>query len=160
MSLSPDVSIEPVEDISTFDDWGDFSAVIDQLEAQEQGAEEGIEPQSEPVDNSTKIEMAGDLLGALFNLSEKAISHTSGVAFTFNEADKVEVIEATKPVLEMHSGEALEMLGDYIPYAALLLAVVGLVYSSKQRLAELKAAQALEQGGKDGKEESATAQAA
>ncbi len=140
---------------TAFDDWGDFDAVIHQLEAQEQSESTEVATLTEPVDNSSKVEAAGDLLNAVFGLSEKAISHMSGVTFTFDERDKAEVIDASKPVLEMHGDGLLSLFGDYLPYATLIAAIIGLIYSSKCRLAELKA-----QGGEHGKEDSAAAETA
>ncbi len=146
------------DDMQASDDWGDFDAVINQLEQQEQTEAEALEPETEQVDSS-KVEAAGDLLHALFGISEKAISHISEVEFTFDEKDKSEVVEASKPVLEMHGDGLLRMFGDYMPYATLLIAIIALIYSSKKRLAELQAVKLLEHGGSDGKE-TATAKAA
>ncbi len=56
----------------------------------------------------------------------------------------------------MHSGSILSIFGEYMPYATLIVAVIGLTYSSKKELARLKS----EKEGVNGKKEKRTAQAA
>ncbi|PMO52556.1 hypothetical protein [Vibrio splendidus] len=121
------------------DDWGDFGAVISQLEDQEQTEFDSVgltEPAEAAVEDKTEA-MAG-LLEVMFALSEQATSIISGVDFEFDSKGKAAVIDAAQPVFAKHGSALMGVFGDYIEEATLLLAVLGLIYASKKQLAVLK----------------------
>lgn len=137
-------------------DWGDFSAVITQLEQQESATAvtDSETEQTEPV-TEDKSESVALLLSGVFSLAEQATSALSGVEFEFDAKGKEEVINAALPVLAKRGDSLIAVFGDYIEEGALLLAVIGLVVGARKSIAAAKA----HQGGEDGKAESATAQA-
>lgn len=138
MSQQHDTSLEPASD-----DWGDFGAVISQLEEQENSDDstesalsgEHAQPDSSQPDNT---EALSGLLSVVLMISEKATSIIAGVDFEFDEKGKQEVINAAMPVLNKHGGVVAGWLGDYVEEATLLLAVLGLVYASRRSLKTLK----------------------
>lgn len=135
-----------------FDDWGDFNAVITQLEQQESAAEvtESETEQTEPL-TEDKSESIALLLSGAFSLAEQATSALSGVEFEFDVKGKEEVINAALPVLAKRGDSLIAVFGDYIEEGALLLAVIGLVVGARKTIAEAKA-----QGGEHGKAEAVT----
>ncbi|MFA0672592.1 hypothetical protein AB4584_25765 [Vibrio splendidus] len=120
------------------DDWGDFGAVIDQLEQQEQTESEPVSltDSTETVTEDKTEAMAG-LLDIVFALTEQATSMISGVEFEFDGKGKQAVIDAAQPVFAKHGSTLMGVFGDYIEEATLLLAVLGLIYASKQQMAAL-----------------------
>ncbi|CAK2169478.1 conserved hypothetical protein [Vibrio crassostreae] len=127
------------------DDWGDFGAVIDQLEQQEQTESEPVclTGSTETVTEDKTEAMAG-LLDVVFALTEQATSMISGVEFEFDGKGKQAVIDAAQPVFAKHGSTLMGVFGDYIEEATLLLAVLGLIYASKQQMAALMQAKETE----------------
>ncbi|MEZ9068162.1 hypothetical protein AB4184_25020 [Vibrio splendidus] len=127
------------------DDWGDFGAVIDQLEQQEQTESEPVSltDSTETVTEDKTEAMAG-LLDIVFALTEQATSMISGVEFEFDGKGKQAVIDAAQPVFAKHGSTLMGVFGDYIEEATLLLAVLGLIYASKQQMAALMQAKETE----------------
>ncbi|CAK2064612.1 conserved hypothetical protein [Vibrio crassostreae] len=127
------------------DDWGDFGAVIDQLEQQEQTESEPVSltGSTETVTEDKTEAMAG-LLDIVFALTEQATSMISGVEFEFDGKGKQAVIDAAQPVFAKHGSTLMGVFGDYIEEATLLLAVLGLIYASKQQMAALMQAKETE----------------
>jgi len=127
------------------DDWGDFGAVIDQLEQQEQTESEPVSltGSTETVTEDKTEAMAG-LLDIVFALTEQATSMISGVEFEFDGKGKQAVIDAAQPVFAKHGSTLMGVFGDYIEEATLLLAVLGLIYASKQKMAALMQAKETE----------------
>ncbi|MEZ8596043.1 hypothetical protein AB6D21_22915 [Vibrio splendidus] len=127
------------------DDWGGFGAVIDQLEQQEQTESEPVSltGSTETVTEDKTEAMAG-LLDIVFALTEQATSMISGVEFEFDGKGKQAVIDAAQPVFAKHGSTLMGVFGDYIEEATLLLAVLGLIYASKQQMAALMQAKETE----------------
>lgn len=134
-----------LEESAAVDDWGDFGAVIDQLEQQEQTESEPVSltGSTETVTEDKTEAMAG-LLDVVFALTEQATSMISGVEFEFDGKGKQAVIDAAQPVFAKHGSTLMGVFGDYIEEATLLLAVLGLIYSSKQQMAVLMQAKEVE----------------
>lgn len=134
-----------LDEPAAVDDWGDFGAVIDQLEQQEQGETESVSltESTESVTEDKTEAMAG-LLDIVFALTEQATSIISGVEFEFDGKGKQAVIDAAQPVFAKHGSTLMGVFGDYIEEATLLLAVLGLIYSSKQQMAVLMQAKEVE----------------
>ncbi|CAK2739733.1 conserved hypothetical protein [Vibrio crassostreae] len=134
-----------LEESAAVDDWGDFGAVIDQLEQQEQGETDSVHltDSTETVTEDKTEAMAG-LLDIVFALTEQATSIISGVEFEFDGKGKKAVIDAAQPVFAKHGSTLMGVFGDYIEEATLLLAVLGLIYSSKQQMAVLMQAKEVE----------------
>ncbi|MFA0406464.1 hypothetical protein AB4623_23805, partial [Vibrio sp. 10N.222.52.C12] len=78
-----------LEESAAVDDWGDFGAVIDQLEQQEQTESEPVSltGSTETVTEDKTEAMAG-LLDIVFALTEQATSMISGVEFEFDGKGK------------------------------------------------------------------------
>ncbi|MDH5924582.1 hypothetical protein L8R85_26775, partial [Vibrio splendidus] len=57
---------------------------------------------------------------------------------------KQAVIDAAQPVFAKHGSTLMGVFGDYIEEATLLLAVLGLIYASKQQMAALMQAKETE----------------
>ncbi|WCE31194.1 hypothetical protein [Vibrio sp. SCSIO 43137] len=156
MSQPHDSELETAQD-----DWGDFGAVISQLEQEEktEALTESNQSATEPKPDNT--ESLSALLGVVFMISEKATSIVSGVDFEFDEKGKQEVIGAALPVLNKHGGVVAGWMGDYVEEATLILAVLGLVYVSRNSLKTLKAEKLeKERREQDGKEKARAAKAA
>ncbi|MEZ8184089.1 hypothetical protein ACED33_25860 [Vibrio splendidus] len=134
-----------LEESAAVDDWGDFGAVIDQLEQQEQGETDSVNltDSTETVTEDKTEAMAG-LLDIVFALTEQATSMISGVEFEFDGKGKQAVIDAAQPVFAKHGSTLMGVFGDYIEEATLLLAVLGLIYASKQQMAALMQAKETE----------------
>ena len=134
-----------LDEPAAVDDWGDFGAVIDQLEQQEQGEADSVHltDSTETVTEDKTEAMAG-LLDIVFALTEQATSMISGVEFEFDGKGKQAVIDAAQPVFAKHGSTLMGVFGDYIEEATLLLAVLGLIYSSKQQMAVLMQAKEVE----------------
>ena len=134
-----------LDEPAAVDDWGDFGAVIDQLEQQEQGEADSVHltDSTETVTEDKTEAMAG-LLGIVFALTEQATSIISGVEFEFDGKGKQAVIDAAQPVFAKHGSTLMGVFGDYIEEATLLLAVLGLIYSSKQQMVVLMQAKEVE----------------
>lgn len=134
-----------LDEPAAVDDWGDFGAVIDQLEQQEQGGTDSVHltDSTETVTEDKTEAMAG-LLDIVFALTEQATSIISGVEFEFDGKGKKAVIDAAQPVFAKHGSTLMGVFGDYIEEATLLLAVLGLIYSSKQQMAVLMQAKEVE----------------
>ena len=134
-----------LDEPAAVDDWGDFGAVIDQLEQQEQGEADSVHltDSTETVTEDKTEAMAG-LLDIVFALTEQATSIISGVEFEFDGKGKKAVIDAAQPVFAKHGSTLMGVFGDYIEEATLLLAVLGLIYSSKQQMAVLMQAKEVE----------------
>ncbi|MEZ9554606.1 hypothetical protein AB4248_06665 [Vibrio splendidus] len=134
-----------LEESAAVDDWGDFGAVIDQLEQQEQTESEPVSltGSTETVTEDKTEAMAG-LLDIVFALTEQATSMISGVEFEFDGKGKQAVIDAAQPVFAKHGSTLMGVFGDYIEEATLLLAVLGLIYASKQQMAALMQAKETE----------------
>ncbi|MEZ8618642.1 hypothetical protein AB4483_25155 [Vibrio splendidus] len=127
------------------DDWGDFGAVIDQLEQQEQTESEPVSlTGSTETVTEDKTEAIAGLLDIVFALTEQATSMISGVEFEFDGKGKQAVIDAAQPVFAKHGSTLMGVFGDYIEEATLLLAVLGLIYASKQQMAALMQAKETE----------------
>lgn len=156
MSQQHDTSLEPASD-----DWGDFGAVISQLEEQENSddsTESALSGEHAQPDNT---EALSGLLSVVLMISEKATSIIAGVDFEFDEKGKQEVINAAMPVLNKHGGIVSGWLGDYVEEATLLLAVLGLVYASRRSLKTLKSEKEEKQRReRNDKEKTSAAQAA
>nr|MCC4820855.1 hypothetical protein [Vibrio lentus] len=84
------------------------------------------------------------LLDIVFALTEQATSMISGVEFEFDGKGKQAVIDAAQPVFAKHGSTLMGVFGDYIEEATLLLAVLGLIYASKQQMAALMQAKETE----------------
>lgn len=140
------IVLQHEQELETNDDWGDFGAVISQLEAEDKAQESPIEEPEAAPDNGEAIE---GLLSVAFTVAEQATSILSDVDFEFPEKSKESVIEAAVPVFRKHGGTLMAMFGDYIEEATLLLAILGLIYASKKQLKAVK-------GGED-EQESQTA---
>jgi hypothetical protein len=134
-----------LDEPAAVDDWGDFGAVIDQLEQQEQGETDSVHltDSTETVTEDKTEAMAG-LLDIVFALTEQATSIISGVEFEFDGKGKQAVIDAAQPVFAKHGSTLMGVFGDYIEEATLLLAVLGLIYSSKQQMTVLMQAKEVE----------------
>ena len=134
-----------LEESAAVDDWGDFGAVIDQLEQQEQGETDSVNltDSTETVTEDKTEAMAG-VLDIVFALTEQATSMISGVEFEFDGKGKQAVIDAAQPVFAKHGSTLMGVFGDYIEEATLLLAVLGLIYASKQQMAVLMQAKEAE----------------
>lgn len=134
-----------LDEPAAVDDWGDFGAVIDQLEQQEQGETDSVNltDSTETVTEDKTEAMAG-LLDIVFALTEQATSIISGVEFEFDGKSKQAVIDAAQPVFAKHGSTLMGVFGDYIEEATLLLAVLGLIYTSKQQMAVLIQAKEVE----------------
>ncbi|CAK1981403.1 conserved hypothetical protein [Vibrio crassostreae] len=134
-----------LDEPAAVDDWGDFGAVIDQLEQQEQTESEPVSltGSTETVTEDKTEAMAG-LLDVVFALTEQATSIISGVEFEFDGKGKQAVIDAAQPVFAKHGSTLMGVFGDYIEEATLLLAVLGLIYASKQQMAALMQAKETE----------------
>ncbi|MDN3632545.1 hypothetical protein [Vibrio lentus] len=134
-----------LDEPAAVDDWGDFGAVIDQLEQQEQGETDSVNltDSTETVTEDKTEAMAG-LLDIVFALTEQATSIISGVEFEFDGKGKQAVIDAAQPVFAKHGSTLMGVFGDYIEEATLLLAVLGLIYSSKQQMTVLMQAKEVE----------------
>jgi hypothetical protein len=134
-----------LDEPTALDDWGDFGAVIEQLEQQEQGETDSVSltDSTEAVTEDKTEAMAG-LLNIVFALTEQATSIISGVEFEFDGKGKQAVIDAAQPVFAKHGSTLMGVFGDYIEEATLLLAVLGLIYTSKQQMAVLIQAKEVE----------------
>ena len=134
-----------LEESATVDDWGDFGAVIDQLEQQEQTESEPVSlTGSTETVTEDKTEAIAGLLDIVFALTEQSTSMISGVEFEFDGKGKQAVIDAAQPVFAKHGSTLMGVFGDYIEEATLLLAVLGLIYASKQQMAALMQAKETE----------------
>ncbi|KPM01365.1 hypothetical protein [Vibrio splendidus] len=134
-----------LEESATVDDWGDFGAVIDQLEQQEQTESEPVSlTGSTETVTEDKTEAIAGLLDIVFALTEQSTSMISGVEFEFDGKGKQAVIDAAQPVFAKHGSTLMRVFGDYIEEATLLLAVLGLIYASKQQMAVLMQAKEAE----------------
>lgn len=128
-----------LEAANTVDDWGDFSAVISQLEQQEQTESEAVNlTESNQTVTEDKTEAVAGLLEVAFTLTEQATALISGVEFEFDAKGKQAVIDAAVPVFDKHGSALMGVFGDYIEEATLALAVLGLAYASRKQLAVLK----------------------
>ncbi|MEZ8518019.1 hypothetical protein AB6D50_21115 [Vibrio cyclitrophicus] len=134
-----------LEESAAVGDWGGFGAGIDQLEQQEQTESEPVSltGSTETVTEDKTEAMAG-LLDIVFALTEQATSMISGVEFEFDGKGKQAVIDAAQPVFAKHGSTLMGVFGDYIEEATLLLAVLGLIYASKQQMAALMQAKETE----------------
>jgi hypothetical protein len=135
-------------------EWGDFGNVIKQLEQQESTESQETETQETvEVDSSETIEL---LLSSMFNLTEQAISSLNEIEFSFDERGKDEVIQASVPVLKKYGSVALEGF-QYLEEATLVIAVIGLVISTRITVKNAKAIKQAEadKGGDDGEKEAA-----
>lgn len=134
-----------LDEPAAVDDWGDFGAVIDQLEQQEQGETDSVHlTDSNETVTEDKTEAMAGLLDIVFALTEQATSIISGVEFEFDGKGKQAVIDAAQPVFAKHGSTLMGVFGDYIEEATLLLAVLGLIYSSKQQMTVLMQAKEVE----------------
>lgn len=143
------------------DDWGDFGAVIDQLEQQEAlavstepGTEQTATEETESA-REDKSESVAALLNGAFSLAEQATSALSGVDFKFDQDGKQDVIKAAIPVLDKHGDGLLALFGDYIEEGALLFAVLGLIISARKTITQAK-----QVGGTDEQAKESTAETA
>ncbi|WP_057620689.1 hypothetical protein, partial [Vibrio crassostreae] len=102
-----------LEESAAVDDWGDFGAVIDQLEQQEQGETDSVNltDSTETVTEDKTEAMAG-LLDIVFALTEQATSMISGVEFEFDGKGKQAVIDAAQPVFAKHGSTLMGVFGD------------------------------------------------
>ncbi len=128
-----------IEATNPTDDWGDFSAVISQLEEQEQAKTELVNS-TEPTEAAAedKADAMEGLLNIVFTLTEQVTSVLSGVEFEFDQKGKTAVIEAAQPVFTKHGQSLMGVFGNYIEEATLMLAIIGLVYASKKQVQTLK----------------------
>ncbi|MEZ9583382.1 hypothetical protein AB4230_13955 [Vibrio cyclitrophicus] len=134
-----------LEESTAVDDWGDFGAVIDQLEQQEQGETDSVSlTDSTEAVTEDKTEAIAGLLDIVFTLTEQTTSMMSGIEFEFDGKGKQAVIDAAQPVFAKHGSTLMGVFGDYIEEATLLLAVLGLIYASKQQMAVLMRAKEAE----------------
>lgn len=144
-----------LEESTAVDDWGDFGAVIDQLEQQEQGETDSVSlTDSTEAVTEDKTEAIAGLLDIVFALTEQTTSMMSGIEFEFDGKGKQAVIDAAQPVFAKHGSTLMGVFGDYIEEATLLLAVLGLIYASKKQMAVLM--QAKEAEGEKGETSSPT----
>ncbi|MDC5717872.1 hypothetical protein AB4504_03480 [Vibrio sp. 10N.222.55.F12] len=132
-----------LDEPAAVDDWGDFGAVIDQLEQQEQGETDSVNL-TDSTETEDKTEAMAGLLDIVFALTEQATSIISGVEFEFDGKGKKAVIDAAQPVFAKHGSTLMGVFGDYIEEATLVLAVLGLIYTSKQQMAVLIQAKEVE----------------
>jgi len=139
------------------DDWGDFGLVIEQLETEEKPSE--LTEESAPETEGMNDEALQGFMGVMFTLCEQATCIISGIEFSFDDKGKTEVINAAVPVLNKHGGSIMAVFGDYIEEATLLIAVLGLIYTSKRTIKEL-AIQKAEQEKRDAEKAKTAAQAA
>ncbi len=121
--------LEPQE---TIDDWGDFGAVIDQLEQQE--TEDQPKPEEEQPAEQNNSEALEGLLNVVFTITEQATSIITGVDFEFDAKGKQQVIEAAEPVFTKHGGRLMGVFGNYIEEATLALALLALMYTAQKEL--------------------------
>ncbi|MBY7876309.1 hypothetical protein KW414_13335 [Vibrio fluvialis] len=148
-----------VMDITTGeDDWGDFGGFIKALESEEVATDVSALP-TEAKTESVSSEAFEGFLGIMFTVAEQATSIIAGVDFSFDDKGKAEVISAALPVLSKHGSTLMQVFGDYIEEATLLIAVLALVYTSKRHLTQLKTAKA-EQEKRDAEKQKAATQPA
>lgn len=148
--------IELLEPETPIDDWGDFNAVISQLEQQETKTELTEEASEDTASNvEDKSESVSLFLDGMFTLAEQATTALSGVDFQFDAQGKEKVITAALPVLSKRGDGLMAVFGDYIEEGALLLAVIGLILGARQTISRAKAL-----GGEHGEAESASTQTA
>lgn len=148
-----------VMDITTGeDDWGDFGGFIKELESEEVATDVSALP-TEAETESVSSEAFEGFLGIMFTVAEQATSIIAGVDFSFDDKGKAEVISAALPVLSKHGSTLMQVFGDYIEEATLLIAVLALVYTSKRHLTQLKTAKA-EQEKRDAEKQKAATQPA
>ncbi|EKO3929995.1 hypothetical protein [Vibrio fluvialis] len=148
-----------VMDITTGeDDWGDFGGFIKALESEEVATDVSALP-TEAETESVSSEAFEGFLGIMFTVAEQATSIIAGVDFSFDDKGKAEVISAALPVLSKHGSTLMQVFGDYIEEATLLIAVLALVYTSKRHLTQLKSAKA-EQEKRDAEKQKAATQPA
>ncbi|ASA54427.1 hypothetical protein [Vibrio gazogenes] len=158
----PDTDSELLEPDTSTDDWGDFSAVIDALNQQENKPTEpdDTEPNKSD-DKEEQSEAAAAFLDIAFVVTEQVTSMLVGFEFEFDEKGKTKVIEAAKPVLTKHSeGIFMKMLGNYFEEATLLFAIITLGYSTRKQIVKTKkliAQQAKQDRGEGEYAEEATA---
>ncbi|MGX1923925.1 hypothetical protein ACUALS_01645 [Vibrio sp. NH-7] len=126
---------ETLEPLTESDDWGDFGGFIKQLETEESPTE--LTEETAPETEGLNDEALQGFMGVMFTLCEQATCIISGVEFSFDEKGKTEVINAAVPVLNKHGGSIMAVFGDYIEEATLLIAVLGLIYTSKRTIKEL-----------------------
>lgn len=133
MSLPPEQEVENMAD-----DWGNFDAVIHQLENEEQAHSEhsGELSTAVDVDNTASLQA---FLEVMFMVVEKGTAMFSGVDFKFDEQSREEVTQAAVPVLSKHGTAVSGWFGDYLEEATLALAVLGLIYTTRMNLKTLKA---------------------
>ncbi|MCC3821601.1 hypothetical protein CV742_18020 [Vibrio parahaemolyticus] len=122
----------------SLDEWGDFSTVIHQLEQQESKHDEPREASANQAVTESKEDAVEGLLEVVFTLSEQVASLISGVEFQFDEKNKQAVVDAAIPVFHKHGRELMGAFGDYLEEATLMIAIIGLAYSSKRQLEILK----------------------
>ena len=122
-----------MDNVVVEDDWGDFSAAIAQLEQQDT-----TEDTQQVVESEDRSEAVSGLLEVAFSFAEQATGIISGVDFEFDEKGKRTVIDAAVPVFDKHGDKIMALFGSYIEEATLLLAVLGLAYGSKRKLAKMK----------------------
>ncbi len=148
--------IELLEPETPIDDWGDFNAVISQLEQQETKTELTEEASEDTASNvEDKSESVSLFLDGMFTLAEQATTALSGVDFQFDAQGKEKVITAALPVLSKRGDGLMAVFGDYIEEGALLLAVIGLILGARQTISRAKAL-----GGEHGETESINTQTA
>ena len=126
---------ETLEPLAEGDDWCDFGGFIKQLETEESPTE--LTEETAPETEGLNDEALQGFMGVMFTLCEQATCIISGVEFSFDEKGKTEVINAAVPVLNKHGGSIMAVFGDYIEEATLLIAVLGLIYTSKRTIKEL-----------------------
>ncbi|EOC1795587.1 hypothetical protein ACI1HQ_001971 [Vibrio fluvialis] len=113
-----------VMDITTGeDDWGDFGGFIKALESEEVATDVSALP-TEAETESVSSEAFEGFLGIMFTVAEQATSIIAGVDFSFDDKGKAEVISAALPVLSKHGSTLMQVFGDYIEEATLLIAVL------------------------------------
>ncbi|OLQ70311.1 hypothetical protein BIT28_16430 [Photobacterium proteolyticum] len=148
--------LEPQE---AMDDWGDFSAVIGQLEQQETDSNEALTDAVGTESAEDNSEAIAGFLDITFTVVEQVTSLITGVEFEFDAKGKEKVIEAAQPVLNKHGSGLMGVFGDYMEEATLFIAVLSLAYTS--RCAYMMAKQEQLKGEADnGKEETEAATAA
>lgn len=135
MSLQPEVD-------NSFDDWGDFDAAISDLCNDEKAEEKESSAEDKPLATQDKVdntEAIQSLLEVVFMVVEKGTAIFTGVDFKFDVEGKQEVTRAAVPVLTKHGAVVSGVFGNYIEEATLLLAVFGLIYTTRHNLKTLKA---------------------
>ncbi|MDP2573253.1 hypothetical protein Q8W40_13765 [Vibrio penaeicida] len=148
----PDGDLLPAQ---SDDDWGDFSGVIRQLEQEEHAPQTEVSGPEKSAPEVDKTEAGAALAEAALTVIEQVTSVITGLDFEFDAKGRESVATAVGPVLNKHDGAVSGLMGRYLEEGTLILALIGLMYTTRFNLKKLKAEQS-----KKEKHENAPAHAA